>query len=79
MGTIFVQNLKNLWSRWKRLARKIGDFQARVILTVLYAVAVLPFGLIVRFFSDPLHIKHRPARWTERPQEAYDMSWVRKQ
>ena len=79
MGTTFTQNLKNLWDRWKRLARKIGDFQARVILTVLYAVAVLPFGLMVRVFSDPLHIKHRPTQWTARPQEAHDMSWVHKQ
>ena len=79
MGTTFTENLKNLWGAWKRLARKIGNFQARVILTVLYAVVVLPFGLLVRLFSDPLHIKNRPSSWTERPAEAFDMSWVRKQ
>jgi len=79
MGTTFTENLKNLWGGWKRLARQIGNFQARVILTVLYAVVVLPFGLIVRLFSDPLQIKKRPGSWTERPAEAFDMSWVHKQ
>ena len=79
MATASTQNLKSLWNAWKRLARQIGNFQARVILTVLYVVAVLPFGLIVRMFADPLEIKNRPTQWTEHPAEAYDLSWVHKQ
>ena len=45
MANGFVQNVKSLWSAWKRLAHKIGNFQARVLLTILYAVVVLPFGV----------------------------------
>jgi hypothetical protein len=77
-GTL-TQNLKNLWSAWKKIAHKIGNFQARVILTVLYSVVVLPFGLAVRLFSDPLRIKHRPTQWLDHPAEAHDMSWAQKQ
>jgi len=51
--------MKKLWENWKKLAKKIGDFQARFILTVLYFVIVAPFALIVRFAADPLSIKPR--------------------
>ena len=56
--------MKKLWENWKKLAKKIGDFQARLILTILYFVIVAPFALIVRFAADPLLIKPRtPQGW----------------
>jgi hypothetical protein len=79
MANILVENLKTLWNAWKRLAHKIGNFQARVILTVIYAIAVLPFGLVVRLFSDPLRIKHRPTKWLEHPAEVHDIDWAHRQ
>jgi hypothetical protein len=79
MANAVVQNLKALWSAWKRLAHKIGDFQARVLLTILYAIVVLPFGVAARIFSDPLNIKNRPAKWTDHTPEEYDMVWAQKQ
>ena len=79
MGNRVVEDLKALWSAWKRLARKIGNFQARVLLTILYAIVVLPFGVVVRLFADPLQIKRRPTQWADHPQEVHDMSWAHKQ
>ena len=79
MPAVFVKKVKSAWAAWKRIAHKIGNFQARVILTVLYAVAVLPVGLIVRFFSDPLRIKHPPTEWLEYPDEVHDMAWAKRQ
>jgi hypothetical protein len=49
--------MKRLWEGWKRIAKKIGDFQARVILTLLYFVIIGPFALIVRWGADPLALK----------------------
>ena len=49
--------IKSFWAKWQRVARKIGDFQARVILTVLYFVIIGPFALIVRWGADPLSLK----------------------
>lgn len=51
--------LRGIWEAWKRMARIIGNFQARVILTVLYVVLIAPLGLIVRLVSDPLHLRHK--------------------
>jgi len=73
------QMLKRLWAAWKRIARSIADFQARVVLTVIYAVLVLPFGLMIRCFSDPLNIKKRPSSWFDHPGEANDLKWARRQ
>jgi hypothetical protein len=71
--------LKQVWQRWKRIARAVGTFQARILLTIFYAVLVLPFGIVVRLFSDPLRIKRRPTQWLERPDEAHDLPWAKRQ
>ncbi len=70
---------KRLWEAWKRLAHRIGNFQARVLLTILYAVLVLPFGVVVRLLADPLRIRRRPAEWLDRLGKANDMNWARRQ
>lgn len=69
----------NAWESWKVVARQIGTFQAQVLLTVLYSVFVLPFGLCVRLFTDPLRTKKPPARWLDRPDEDLDVKWARRQ
>ena len=74
-----MQTLKRLWAAWKRIARRIGDFQARLLLTLIYAVLVMPFGVVVRLFSDPLHVKKRPANWLDHPGETIDLKWARHQ
>jgi hypothetical protein len=71
--------LKRAWQAWKVLAKKIGNFQARVILTVFYGILILPFGLAVRLFSDPLRIKKLPTQWLDHPEEACDMQWAKRQ
>ncbi len=70
---------KRLWEAWKRLAHRIGNFQARVLLTILYAVLVLPFGVVVRLLADPLRIRRRPGEWLDRLGNANDMNWARRQ
>lgn len=71
--------LKNAWQTWKRVARAIGNFQARVVLTIFYAVLVFPFGVVVRLFLDPLRIKSRPTKWLERADGAFDLQWAKRQ
>jgi len=44
--------LRKLWDHWMVLARKIGKFQSRILLTFFYFVIVLPFGLGVRLLAD---------------------------
>jgi hypothetical protein len=70
---------KSLWAAWARLAHRIGDFQARVLLTFLYVVILFPFALCVRLFADPLRTNERPAKWLDAPPQTLDMPWAQKQ
>jgi hypothetical protein len=65
------------WGR--RTAKHIGDFNARLILTIIYVFVLWPFGFLVRLFSDPLRIKKRPSQWLEHPDETMDLKWAQRQ
>ena len=56
--------LRKLWNRWKAFGQKIADFQARLILTLVYFIVALPFGVFVRLLSDPLAVKNQRSRET---------------
>jgi len=59
--------MQRLWERWKRVARKVGDVQARVLLSLVYFIVLGPFALAVRWWSDPLAVKTgTPRGWRER-------------
>ena len=68
-----------IWKVWPGLAKAIGNFQARFFLTLIYAIVILPFGLLARLLADPLRIKKRPAAWIEHSQENMDMHWAKRQ
>ncbi len=68
-----------LWEGWKKIGHAIGNFQARVLLTVIYAVLIMPFGLLVRFFADSLHTKKRPEQWFDHPPMPNEMNEARRQ
>lgn len=71
--------MNSVWERWTKFAQKFGNVQARVLLTLIYATVILPFGISVRLFSDPLRIKHRPSRWLRYRGKARDWQWAKRQ
>jgi hypothetical protein len=58
--------LRRAWAGWKRFGKKVGDFQARLLLTFFYFVILAPFGLAVRG-ADPLGLRRTGIGWRERP------------
>ena len=56
-----------IWEGWKKFGHFIGNVNARILLTLLYAIVILPFGLVVRAFSDSFHTKKRPEKWFDHP------------
>ncbi len=62
--------LHALWERWKVIAHVIGNFQARVLLTIFYFVIAPPFALIVKLVRDPLSLRlpAGPSYWVMRPR-----------
>ena len=76
--------LRRLWSNWLVLARKIGQFQSRIILTLFYFVIVTPFGVGVRLLADPLHVRRRSlegaqSAWVARETRDVDLAAGQKQ
>ena len=49
--------LKKFWEKWKAFGHKVGNFQARLILTLFYFIVICPFAAVVKFFSKPLRLK----------------------
>lgn len=56
--------MKKAWEKWKVIAQKIGDFQAKIIFSLLYFILITPMGLISNFFGDFLRSKKFPI-WEE--------------
>ena len=56
-----------LWAGWKRFGRRVGDVQARLLLTGFYFLVVAPFALGVKLSSDPLSLTPKaPKGWRSR-------------
>ena len=55
-----------VWRWWTRVARRIGEVQARVLLSMFYYTILGPFALVLRR-SDPLRIRPGALRgWLRR-------------
>lgn len=52
-----LSTVRVMWEFWKRVGRKIGDVQARILLTVFYVVVLGPFAVVLRWTGDPLALK----------------------
>ena len=72
---------RRAWERWKVIAKRIGAFQSRVILTLFYVLIVPVFALIVKLFKDPLHLRSHKGEsyWIERKTPHPDESTARRQ
>jgi hypothetical protein len=58
--------LNQIWRKWKQVGQFIGDWVARILLTIFYFSIFLPFGLVVRLLGDPLEIRQSQPRWLTR-------------
>ena len=58
--------LKLAWKKWRAFGQVMGDFVARIFMTIFYFTVAAPFGLGVRLFKDPLHLKSKEAGWVPR-------------
>lgn len=59
-----MNNISRFWEQWKKVAEKIGNFQAGIIFSILYFLLVLPMGIIASRFLDILATRSFP-KWQE--------------
>lgn len=70
-----------IWERWKRFARKIGNFQSRLLLSLFYSIVIFPLAPILKLFFDPLGIKKGdfPSYWLSRKRLDENLEDLRRQ
>ena len=59
--------LKRASAGWKWVLRRVGNFQASVLLTLTYIVIVPLVAIPFRLLADPLRIKKRQAAFKADP------------
>lgn len=71
---------ENFWTHWKTFGHFLGDWLGRVVLTIFYFTVLIPFGIGVRLFSDPLKIKSQPDElWRSRTTGDQNLEEVTRQ
>ncbi len=60
---------RRVLERWKKAAHSIGVVQTRFIMLMVYVAMVLPTGLLMRLFADPLHLKQPKSNFSPVKQE----------
>lgn len=72
--------LRRSFEHWKRMAHAIGVVQTRFLMFGLYALLVVPTGLLMRLFRDPMHLRARDGgNWTPTHREAATLETARRQ
>ena len=66
-----------VWEWWKPIAHKIGAFQTKVILTVLYVILLTPLMPVFRL-KDALGLR-RPLGWQKFSSRATDLATAKRQ
>jgi hypothetical protein len=70
------------WQRVRHVAHRVADVQARLLLSLLYVLFIIPVGLFIRINDDPLDLRRqaqRDSHWQQRPQVDSDLRAARRQ
>ena len=73
--------LRRWWEGWKSFAAEMGNYQGRVLLAFFYFVVVMPFGVSLRLFGDPLRLRRvdGSSSWLEREPGGQGLQSAREQ
>ena len=73
--------LKRLWQGWKGFSTRLGAFQTRVLLSLVFFILGSPFILFARVLGDPLHLRTRGSEsyWLSRAKPVSGLEQFRKQ
>lgn len=71
---------RRLWRLVLTAAKRIGQAQAWLILTLFYFTIVTPIAILFRLAADPLHLRRRrSSTWTVRSHPADLWRWAKAQ
>ena len=71
---------RRVWDHWKQAAHAVGVVQTRFVMLVIYVIAVVPTGLLMRLSRDPLHLRApEHGNWTPVRQNERSVDAARRQ
>ena len=72
--------LMNLWNGWKRFATRLGNYQSRIWLAIIYFILMVPFGMLMRLFMNPWKSSNTEGTaWIQKEPSKTDLSSARNQ
>jgi hypothetical protein len=73
--------VKKLWSAWQKYFSRVGAFQSRIVVTIIFFILVTPFALGIKISSDPLRLKHqsKDTHWLPKVSSRTDLEQSRRQ
>lgn len=74
-----VNLFKTAWERYKLFGNILGDFQGRAFAILFYFTIMVPFGVGMRLFGDPLNLKVKEPVWQEREPVGATLQDARRQ
>ena len=82
LGLLAPSLLHPVHRGWMAFALVLGRVNTRIILTVLYYVAVTPIGVVMRLFRDPMNRalgESTESQWIKRKPQAVDLATYERQ
>jgi len=77
------QFFKNIWEKWKIIAHKIGQFNTKIIVTVVYFIMISPLGALFRLFGwNPLDLSfhsENKTNWKDVQKQNPDIESLKRQ
>lgn len=70
--------IKNIWEKWKLVAEKVGNFQMKVVFSILYYVLIFPLGIVMNYFNDFLGTRGFP-NWGDVEDNSSNLSKLKDQ
>ena len=70
--------LRTVWRKWRAFGKVMGDFVARIVMTIFYFTIAIPFGIGVRLFKDPLRLKSKEVAWLKREEREETIETARR-
>lgn len=55
--------MKTVFTRWKIITQKIGDFQINLLFSLVYFLFIIPVGAVAFPSKDFLNVKKRISNW----------------
>jgi hypothetical protein len=76
---LFTMKRSLLWARWKRLAHGAAVIQSHVLLAIVYALIVVPIGLVRRRAAREFRAPAATPAWRPRATPAQTQASARRQ